>query len=257
MNQSMRQDRFDQPAPKSSTSFISYCGTLAQHVCRYTRPYFIRFADQYVKIYNLSKSQCGRKIHRSVFQNNVNFDLISQFISQKHIANAGKSDERLGRFSSKTVDNLNQSSSTNLGCIEEQKVEDVAVHENKGCDIFQDSLVSNRNSPVDKSNDAFAVTDSCSSFSSHSGRFESKETRDIGLPSDRNSRCTEFARNKYFESAKSVDRELHKKRKFGRKCAIKIMDRSMQTSSSDADSAISPPGSTNNEVSLPPCERTI
>lgn len=195
-----------------------------------------------------------------MFQNNVNFDLISQFISHKHVTNAFMPDDQQSvsgmncKFN-KTLENLNQSIS--LEKIQETESKDYA-RESKGCDVFQDSLVADRNT-IDKS-DTCAISDSCSSFSSHSGRLEllkkvtNLEGKELSLPSER-VRGAEFIRNKYFDSAKGFEKE-HKKRKLMKKYAggakpIKIMDRSMQTSSSDADSATSPTSNQKNEVSKP------
>lgn len=210
-----------------------------------------------MKLYSLSKSQCGRKIHRSVFQNNINFDLIRQFISNKHVVNEFNPDIQqslcgMNSKFSKTVENLSQS--TNLEKILETGVSN-CIHENKVCDVFEDSLVGERFEEV--GSDAYAMSDSCSSFSSHSGRIEllkkitNLEGKELSLPSE-TIRCSDFIRNKYFEKSKAFEKES-KKRKMMKKYVnaskpVKIMDKSMQTSSSDADSAISPTSNKKSEV---------
>ncbi len=224
-----------------------------------------------MKIYNLSKSQCGRKIHRSIFQNNL--DLISQFISHKHVGgNAySRSDEGSDSSSVGILNNCkfgksqseNAAQSANLAKItelESRNDEDDHPREKKGCDIFEDSLLADRFN--DHRSDLLALSDSCSSFSSHSGRLElikqvdNLEDKEISLPSEK-VRGANFIRNKYFDSAKQYEKE-QKKRKLLKKYVanmkpIKIMDRSMQTSSSDADSAVSSTGNQKADVSSSIC----
>lgn len=199
-----------------------------------------------MKIYNLSKSRCGRKIHRSIFQNNANFDLITQFINQKHIASF-KSDEQQQSVGSltckfnKTLDNLNVSSLEKIS-----ELDGRTETSKKGCDVFEDSLVADRTAP----DGSVAMSDSCSSFSSHSGRLDMlKNTSKNGLPLEGTG--GEFLRDRYFDSAKQYEKE-HRRRKTAKKYLaavkpIKIMDRSVQTSSSDGDSTMSP---TSNQMTV-------
>lgn len=202
-----------------------------------------------MKIYNLSRSRCGRKIHRSVFQHNANFDLITHFINQKHLTSYKSTDEQssVGSLAckfNKTLDNLNSSSFE----------KDDQQTSKKGCDVFEDSLVADRVVEIDRS---VAMSDSCSSFSSHSGRLEmlKKDTTKTssGLPLDKSSGGN-FIRDKFFDSARQFEKE-QRRRKAAKKYVagmkpIKIMDRSMQTSSSDGDSATSPMSNQNTSVSV-------
>ncbi|XP_065216209.1 uncharacterized protein LOC135842599 isoform X2 [Planococcus citri] len=210
--------------------------------------------NQFMKIYNLSRSRCGRKIHRSVFQHNANFDLITHFINQKHLTSYKSLDEQSStgglscRFN-KTLDNLNESSCEKDG----------QQASKKGCDVFEDSLlVADRVAEIDRS---VAMSDSCSSFSSHSGRLEMlkkdamKSSNSNGLPSDKLSGGN-FIRDKYFDSARQFEKE-QRRRKAAKKYVggmkpIKIMDRSMQTSSSDGDSAMSPTSNQNTSATTNP-----
>lgn len=217
---------------------------------------FSYFPDEFVKIYNLSKSQCGRKIHRSVFQNNL--DLISQFISHKHVSNVQRSDER----DLSDGDIAKAADSRQISTVEERNAECINECENKGCDVFEDSLLGMDRVNIDRS-DTLAMSDSCSSFSSHSGRIDLlkkqmdklvDERKGVGLTVEKMRGGAEFLRNKYFDSTKQFEKE-QKKRKLIKKYvenvkSIKIMDRSMQTSSSDADSASSPTSNQKTDVSL-------
>lgn len=217
---------------------------------------FSFFPDEFVKIYNLSKSQCGRKIHRSVFQNNL--DLISQFISHKHVSSVQRSDE--GDWSE--VDIAKAADSRQISTVEEKVAECNNECENKGCDDFEDSLLVLDRVNIDRS-DTLAMSDSCSSFSSHSGRIDLlkkqmdklvDERKGVGLSRENMRGGADFLRNKFFDSTKQFEKEL-KKRKSMKKYvenvkSIKIMDRSMQTSSSDADSATSPTSNQKTDVSL-------
>lgn len=217
---------------------------------------FLFSPDEYVKLYNLSKSQCGRKIHRSVFQNNL--DLISQFISHKHVSDVQRSDE--GDLSE--ADIAKAADSRQISIVEEKVAECNNECENKGCDNFEDSLLMFDRVNIDRS-DTLAMSDSCSSFSSHSGRIDllrkqmdklEDERKGVGLTVENMRGGAEFLRNKYFDSTKQFEKEL-KKRKLIKKYmenvkSIKIMDRSMQTSSSDADSASSPTGNQKTDVSM-------
>lgn len=229
-----------------------------------------------MKIYNLSRSRCGRKIHRSVFQNNVNFDLITQFINQKHNnyraseSAAGSQSNSVGCLSnnkfSKTYDNLNVSNVEKISELDTLPDDTSAVNRRK-VNVFEDSLVADRNLTADEmdrsaAEEEMAMDDSCSSFSSHSGRLDllkkidNLENKELTLPlpcandSLRKAgvsveAATDFLKKKYFESSRQFERELKKRKAAGKRYVsgikpIKIMDRSMQTSSSDGDSVLSP-----------------
>lgn len=212
-----------------------------------------------MKIYNLSKSQCGRKIHRSVFQNNL--DLISQFISHKQVSSVRRSAEGV------LLAEADASQGAESRTIAEESPKGArcpdAECENRAVgDVFEDSLLVADRVNVDRS-DTLAMSDSCSSFSSHSGRVDvlkrqveklADERNGVGPAAEKRRGGAEFLRNKYFDSAKQFEKEL-KKRKLMKKYAegvksIKIMDRSMQTSSSDADSASSPGSNPKDDVSM-------
>lgn len=144
--------------------------------------------------------------------------------------------------------------SVNLEKINELE-KNIDAFDYKQCDIFEDSLVTDRNN-ADKLN-TLEMNDSCSSFSSHSGRDLMKkicniENKEISLPSE-NVGYGNFVRNKYFDCSKQYEKELKKrkiiKKYVGNMKSVKIMDRSIQTSSSDADSSVSPTGNQKNEVS--------